>query len=138
MTRPSPPLFPLPQKTVMDFPRSGENLLSMIAAARAPAFSIRTTPGIRSPLIAIRSHSRISRAVTRGSTGRRDSVNSVDDSQHRGGVNPEANEQESRQGKGGDANTRHGDRFGRGPVPKIHHHDESEVVINRDEARENS
>src|ERR1041384_703996 len=133
MTRPSPPLFPFPQKTVTDFPRSGENLFSMIAAARAPAFSIRTIPGIPSLLIAIRSHSRISRAVTRGSTGRRESVNSVDDSQHRGRIDPETDNQEGRKGEGGEAHTGHGDRFGLGSVPKIHDHDESEIVIDRDE-----
>src|SRR5258706_14110348 len=111
MTRPCLSLFPGPQKTVIDFPRRGGNLLSMIAAACAPEFSIRTIPGIPSFLIAIRSHSRISRAVTRGSTGRRESVNSVDDSQHRGRIDPETENHEGRKGEGGEAHTRHRDRF---------------------------
>ena len=64
ITKPSPPLFPLPQKIIIFF----EDRSGIISANRltivVPAFSIRTIPGIPISSIAHRSMARICLAVT--------------------------------------------------------------------------
>ena len=66
-TKPSPPLFPFPQRTSTPLPSMGAKRSAISRAAPAPAASMRRGPGMPSWLMARESRARISAAVNTGS-----------------------------------------------------------------------